>query len=53
MNLNYQTILARANALYKEAKSSKLPDYQVNKELEIESDQVKSILQALIEELNK
>lgn len=52
MNLDYQTILARANEFYKETKAEKYPSY--NKEnFEIASDQVKSILKALIEELNK
>jgi len=51
MNLNYETILARANEFYKEAKVEKYPTYK-DEDFEIKSDQVKAILKALIEELN-
>lgn len=52
MNLNYETILARANKFYKESKVEKYPDYN-EEDFEIKSDQVKAFLKALIEELNK
>ena len=53
MNLDYQTILTRANSLYKEAKREKYPlYYNTDDDFEIKSDQVKSILKDLIEELN-
>lgn len=58
MNLDYQTILTRANQLYAEAKTKHIdPDtlkyWAPEMFPTIESDQVKSILKALIEELNK
>lgn len=62
MNLDYQTILNRANVLYTEAKVKLreeqgigVPDgtsYAIYS-YAIYSDQVKSILKALVEELNK
>lgn len=52
MNLNYENILARANQFYKEAKIEQYPSYD-KEDFEISSDQVKSILKALIEKLNK
>jgi hypothetical protein len=52
MNLNYETILARANKFYREAKLEIYPAYS-DEDFEIKSDQVKAILKALIEELNK
>ena len=52
MNLDYLTILARANQFYKEAKVEKYPNY-TEEDFEIASDQVKAVLKALIEELNK
>ncbi len=58
MNLDYQTILNRANQLYTEAKIE-LRKEQLGISIPegtayaIYSDQVKSVLKALIEELNK
>jgi hypothetical protein len=54
MNLDYEKVLTRANQLYKEAKWEKYPlYYNEDDDFEIESDQVKCMLKALIEELNK
>ena len=51
MNLNYETILTRANEFYRESKQEIFPAYS-DESFEIKSDQVKAILKALIEELN-
>lgn len=56
--LNYQSVLDKANTYYVQAKIQKKlfsPTEYTAPEMypQIESDQVKSILKALIEELNK
>jgi hypothetical protein len=51
--LNEETILARANELYAEAKMGKWNGYTAPELLpQIQSDQVKAVVKALVEALN-
>ena len=56
INLNYDEILARANELYFIAKTDGMTDREIiyadEEDINIKSDQVKSILKALIEAIN-
>lgn len=57
-DLNYDDILARADRLYFDSKVSKMTDAReiINadtEDIKIKSDQVKAILRALVEAINK
>lgn len=54
MQIDLETVMARANELYDRAKYPTAdPDYRGGFRAKIQSDQVKALAQALVEEINE
>lgn len=53
MKLNFEEIMARASSLYREKKQELGFDDEYTSQLEIRSDQVKALAEALVEAINK